>query len=968
MDLSLRSKEEVKELATNPTLRLNLRQGSSFMLELGSVLRSETQRNLHLAWKDHEVLSIQWIRRGLPRLYDIRLEYISPARESSIGQGDSERDGRVLEPVKQAILVERTSVTVYKSSKVKGKTAQISFHRDTDNWIVASKHASIPAKSVDDLTEFREARFSLAVLIAQEWFRLIASVTCDCLKPQQSLQHGRTCKSKQQINELKRCLDSRTLIGEYLTDRSELSFYALVDNASPQVCLPPIVALTAIKYFGLSQANFTKLGVFTELNALHEVLRGELLRMERGLEEEGCVLHFVKNVRPDRIVEAAEAFCLQGQPRDFKIADLEDSYPCQETIVLAKLRPLEHSSPKPSTVVLLTLGFPGIGKSHLAEALGKHLRSSDVQYQIISSDDIRAEAMQRFRGEDDEAAFYISGDSARAEVARRLGEALQMQLPKQVIFLDKNITPTNISRVLSLLKAPDTVSLTIAALTPTGAAPLAVNAFRYPFSMWSLVESLSRLKTRRNHATLKGSAVQKAAVCLKLFQTFRECSLEKLADRLSFKLIRLPFTYESTRLVPSSLYGTIASLLGEMPVDSEPPSEEVERIVKELEACPLEFRITAPVAELVDYLDSVFTTDRKHVQPQPVPFQAKAVPQPQAKAVQGPHKPQERVGGSSRSQAKSVQSSSQPQDMVGGLPRSKVKAVESPPKLQEIARDPPRFQAKAAQSPSQPQDVVGGLPRSSAKAVQSPPQPQAMVGGPPRSQVKAAQSPPKPQEIVKEPPRYQVNSGQSPPQPPEMVVDPPRSQAKTVQAPPQSRVVQVLVPPQEMRLPESVVIDVSESLGPHLLFLLKSALKVFKDFSPLNRLIKEDFHSLQQAPNYTPGCRIGPLLSYPPHLQAEIKGASRASELQFTHLLYVPNRLLAVSHTAFGAQLVSPYLTLVTGQMPLQVPAPHEFSEVAQPILKTTWCEGDKQFEVYRLSLSPAWSVVLHAEPARKPF
>jgi hypothetical protein len=917
---------------------------------------------------------------------------------------------------------------------------------------------SLAARSKASLEEYSTSRHGFAVLIAEEWFNMLETLP------------------EPRHRELKSCLETRTLVGEYVGHPDHqhlvkyksvgLTFYALVDNLSPVTCLPPVVALTMLRYFGFSSVKFTKLGVFTDLGSLYTSLSTLFRKVsEESLEEgeEGSVLYFVKNVEPNGVIEAAENHCLHDQPRTFKISELEAAHTSQETIALGKLKTLEyrifrklreklkslkgqsnytktfhafeeqvqelvqgHSLPKPlkhymdialaafeliaqsphkakdlgmhyvdfleelltsppskaanshslvlvtpplyfadaalqevsqglgfdghtehtwsehdrpacprmyavsrvpvltkafdrrsvficagfstesktrlvarladmkrdqaglsgasgllqgshgkeatnllkakslpaavdryfnaaiegrlnaidanlygclgdvtatdligackdlfsrledgahqfSTVVLLNLGFPGVGKTSLAEALTAHLKGSDVHLQVVSSDDIRAQAMQKYRNLPREAAFNASAKTAQTKFDKGLASALQIRQPKRLVFVDKNVSPSAINQLINSLKVPDDVSLTIVGLAPLARAPLTVSSARYPFSMWSLVESLFRLKARRTHPTLNGPASDRIDVALKIFQNFRDCNLEELAERSNFTLIRLPFTEEPDREVPHSLSATIcASLVG--PANAQ-------AILKELDLSQLDFKAVSPLSELVSLLQTTLNTE---------------------------------------------------------LP-------------QVLQARPPSY-----------------TPTS---------------------------------EEFKAPPRLSAEEFKTP-------------QSTTTEA------IALVTPSiQPDCRPEGNCIDLSKCLGPSLLLLLRSAIRAFKEWSPLNKAVKEDFSILQQAPEYSAGGALGSFLNYPDQLLAEVMDPLKGSlvYLQLTHLLYIPNTLLLAEANVVGQRLKSPYLTLMTGKHRMHISEPLSFSEPAQSISKESIPYEGQRVEVYRLVLSPPW-------------
>lgn len=109
------------------------------------------------------------------------------------------------------------------------------------------------------------------------------------------------------LNDFKEELGNKTLVGEYignqehqhmvLYERITIIFYAIVDNASPEVCIPTDIALTLFTKYGLDKVSVQSLGLFNNYdslcNGLYNIFR-DVAKSKIIEEEEGSVLYFIK--------------------------------------------------------------------------------------------------------------------------------------------------------------------------------------------------------------------------------------------------------------------------------------------------------------------------------------------------------------------------------------------------------------------------------------------------------------------------------------------------------------------------------------------------------------------------------------------------------------------------------------------------------------------------------------------------
>lgn len=126
---------------------------------------------------------------------------------------------------------DKAKVHIYRLNKANGENAQVSYYPQTDEWIISSKNVSIMIKEMKDVKNYQGQRYGFAILIAQAWLQIVSNL------------------NKNQVQELKKELVGKTMIGEYcgnpdfqhLVKYAEITiyFYALVENNSPDTCLMP---------------------------------------------------------------------------------------------------------------------------------------------------------------------------------------------------------------------------------------------------------------------------------------------------------------------------------------------------------------------------------------------------------------------------------------------------------------------------------------------------------------------------------------------------------------------------------------------------------------------------------------------------------------------------------------------------------------------------------------------------------
>jgi hypothetical protein len=116
------------------------------------------------------------------------------------------------------------------------------------------------ARSTDDMEKYPQDRYKFAKLISSVWFDKLSTM------------------SEELVKEIKRKLDGKTLVGEYIGSqenqhlvkysRVSIIFYAIVDNYSEESCWPCSKSWAFFKKFDLDVVHIQSLGVFDDYDKL----------------------------------------------------------------------------------------------------------------------------------------------------------------------------------------------------------------------------------------------------------------------------------------------------------------------------------------------------------------------------------------------------------------------------------------------------------------------------------------------------------------------------------------------------------------------------------------------------------------------------------------------------------------------------------------------------------------------------
>ena len=245
-------------------------------------------------------------RKGMIKFYDIFREMLENGAE--LKELKTKNKSKVNENQRQAFTTMNiTMAGVYKSLKdgykveavktlkANGENAQISWSTEIGMWIFSSKNVALLAKSEKDLEVYRNLessmRYQFSILIAETWFKKVQEIESNGVD----------------IEELKKDLDGKNLIGEYVGDpnhkhlviypKIRILFYTIVDNNSPNTWLLPEESYSFFKKYQLDSVTFESLGLFETYADIIDTLRltySKISSESIATGEEGSVIYFVR--------------------------------------------------------------------------------------------------------------------------------------------------------------------------------------------------------------------------------------------------------------------------------------------------------------------------------------------------------------------------------------------------------------------------------------------------------------------------------------------------------------------------------------------------------------------------------------------------------------------------------------------------------------------------------------------------
>ena len=268
-------------------------------------------------------------RKGMIKFYDIFREMLEDGAENS--KLKEAPNNKKIDDAKQAFstmniimagvyrsLEEGYKVEAVRTLKANGENAQISWNSELGLWIFSSKNVALLAKTPKDIETYKNlesnTRYNFAILIAEAWFEKVKEIKENGID----------------INEFKKDLDGKTLIGEYVGDpnhkhliiypKIRIVFYTIVDNNSVDSCLLPEDSYNFFKKYSLEWVTYESLGLFEKYADLIDTLRitySKISSESIATGEEGSVIYFVRRTsdpetqQPDKVLSLGKMKTLE---------------------------------------------------------------------------------------------------------------------------------------------------------------------------------------------------------------------------------------------------------------------------------------------------------------------------------------------------------------------------------------------------------------------------------------------------------------------------------------------------------------------------------------------------------------------------------------------------------------------------------------------------------------------------------
>lgn len=152
-------------------------------------------------------LDVLIARKGLNKFFDIIPEFIlakTRYNESDLEPMKANIKNYMLAPVKKAIL-EGNKIEVLKTLKANGENCQISWNKELETWIIASKNVGLAVTCEEDINDYEYTkgfnRYKFAILMGRCWFKILSKM------------------SKEKQESLKKDIASKTMVGEYVGNK-----------------------------------------------------------------------------------------------------------------------------------------------------------------------------------------------------------------------------------------------------------------------------------------------------------------------------------------------------------------------------------------------------------------------------------------------------------------------------------------------------------------------------------------------------------------------------------------------------------------------------------------------------------------------------------------------------------------------------------------------------------------------------
>ena len=224
-------------------------------------------------------------------------------------------------------------------------------------------------------------------------------------------------------------------------------------------------------------------------------------------------------------------------------------------------------------LIFFMIGIPGMGKSYFCQILGQIMKESfeKIGYFKLAIDEIRHEIQSHDSnnpGENPELYLKTVKETAKmfySRIAELLNEISQQPFQKNLLFLDKNHTPTIHNKTVEFihenLKNPS-IKLRIIGLIPANPTGkfFRNKEFQYPFSTEFIINCLFRCLNRENHETLSQDPIYRVKVLLKFLQIFRNFKFKSLQGIDDF--IEIPF-YKEGNFSINGQYNRLLELISQ---------------------------------------------------------------------------------------------------------------------------------------------------------------------------------------------------------------------------------------------------------------------------------------------------------------------------------------------------------------------------------------------------------------------
>lgn len=289
----------------------------------------------------------------------------------------------------------------------------------------------------------------------------------------------------------------------------------------------------------------------------------------------------------------------------------------------------------PICFILIPMGIPGMGKTHIMPIVRKTAISAGFEFFVLSSDEIKNRGILEYRkknlGSDHEKALIKSSKSSTNFYYNELFTRVKQNNGKLFIYLDKNHPPSGFQALLKRLKAEPIKNtlVNLIALAPQCKSDISLPHKHYEFSVEYLVACLYRAIKRDPHLTLIGSPTKIASVVLGMFSLYKNHSfVSDLDDGNIQYLIQAPFVTETGNWLPEELKTSVLNKIKRIKTDLDAVDNELTAIIEEI------MKLDIPECDNIEIIEEEISKILKNVK-----ITQSAVPEEkkvQKKASKGP--------------------------------------------------------------------------------------------------------------------------------------------------------------------------------------------------------------------------------------------------------------------------------------------------------------------------------------------